>query len=159
MIVFITCSSLRLLPILYMLFIWLQSSNFNPSKLEYLSDEFSSTVYLLIGGSLEMAHLLEFGILYFLLIVAFLTFGRLSSWKELAALVISISYAFTDEIHQYFVPYRSFSVIDMVKNTIGIWVMWYIVHRKYYKHKQSKFGSFLRGITTNLRRNNSNINV
>jgi hypothetical protein len=156
---FITRSILRLLPFLYMFLIWQQSSNFNPSKLEHFSVELNSTVFLLVGGALEMAHLLEFGILYLLLIVAFLTFGELSSRKEYTALAISLCYAFIDEIHQYFVPYRSFSIIDMIKNTVGIWAMWYIVHRKYYKYRQSRFGSFLRGITNNLKGNNSNINV
>ncbi len=150
---------LSLLLFIYLSFIWLQSSYFNPSKLEYLSKEISYKVYVMIGATLELAHLIEFGILYFMIISVSLTFGRLTLKKEVIALAISLMYAAIDEIHQYYVPYRSFSAIDMVKNTIGVWVIWYLVRRKYYSNKQTRIGSFLKGITNISRRNKSNIHL
>ncbi|WP_246943844.1 VanZ family protein [Bacillus pinisoli] len=146
MIKFITRLMLTILPILYIILIWHQSANFNPSLYEHYWT--NSYIFLIFGATLELAHLIEFGILYFLIILAFLSFGKLTTTKEIFALVFSLLYAASDEIHQYFVPYRSFSIIDMVKNTIGIWVVWYLVRRRYYSQKPTKFGNFLRGITT-----------
>ena len=124
-------SLLRLIPILYMLFIWLQSSKFNPSQLEYIYPSIHPIVFLMIGGTLELAHLIQFGILYLLIIMAFLTFGELNSKKEKVALTIALLYGLVDEIHQFFVPFRSFSSIDIVKDVIGVLVFWYIIRRKY----------------------------
>ncbi|WP_078545783.1 VanZ family protein [Litchfieldia alkalitelluris] len=135
----------RLVPIIYMSWIWLQSAKFNPSSIEHVFYDLDFKVILLIGGTLEFAHLIEFGILYVFLIVAFLTLGPLTKKKEVAALIIAITYSFIDEIHQYYVPYRSFSQIDMVKNLIGIWFFWWLVRRTYY-NRNSKLGAFFRGI-------------
>lgn len=125
--------------------IWLQSANFNPSSVEYVFDGMDIRLFLLIGGTLELAHLIEFGILYVLLIAALLTFGPLTNKKEVFAIIIAIIYSFTDEIHQYFVPYRSFSIIDIVKNVVGIWFFWWFIKRTYYK-SNSKIGSLFRRI-------------
>ncbi|WP_456277328.1 VanZ family protein [Bacillus sp. AK128] len=144
---------LLLVPIVYMAFIWYQSAKFNPSLYEHYWT--NSYIFLIFGATLELAHLIEFGILYFLIIIAFLSFGRLTTKKEIFALVVSLVFAASDEIHQYFVPYRSFSIFDMVKNTIGVWVVWFLIRRRYYSQKPSRIGNFLRGIT----KDKSNINL
>ncbi|MFD2805436.1 VanZ family protein [Litchfieldia salsa] len=104
-------------------------------------------VYLLIGGTLEMAHLIMFGILYLFIVLALLTFGKLTRKKEIYALIIAITYSITDEIHQYYVPYRSFSIIDIVKNLIGIWFFWWLINRSYY-NRDSKIGKVFRRVTS-----------
>lgn len=148
------------LPIFYMMLIWVQSANFNPGELEYMWDEmFNPNVILFIGAMLELAHLIEFGILYFLIILAFLSSGKLTTAKEVFAIIVSVLFAASDEIHQYFVPYRSFSIFDMVKNTIGIWVVWYLVRRGYYSNKPTRIGSLLRGITTFSKRDKTNVDI
>lgn len=136
---------LILLPIMYMTWIWYQSATFNPSQYEHYWT--NSYIFLLFGAALELAHLIEFGILYLLIIVVFLSFGNLTRNKEIIAIVLSLLFAASDEIHQYFVPYRSFSLIDMIKNTIGIWGVWFLVRRRYYSQKPTKLGNFLRNIT------------
>lgn len=142
---------LRIIPIIYMIWIWLQSSYFNPGSLEYILSELSYKVVLVIGGSLELAHLFQFALLYFFLVMALLTYGELNTKKEYIALAITLSYAVLDEIHQYFIPYRSFTFIDIAKNVSGIWLMWLMIRTKYYKRENSKFGLFLKGITNKYR--------
>ncbi|MEH7226485.1 VanZ family protein [Bacillus sp. JJ1566] len=140
-------ASLRLLPVIYMTWIWLQSSHFNPSKLEGIHVQIGVPIYLLLGAALEIGHLFQFAILYALLVMAFLTFGKLSLRIEILLFTISVLYGALDEIHQYYVPFRSFSVTDLIKDTIGVIVVSYIIHKKYFHHQQSRISKFLRGIT------------
>ncbi|MFT4412552.1 VanZ family protein [Fredinandcohnia humi] len=96
---------IRFLPIIYMLWVWLQSSNFNPSKVEGMHTEIGIPIFLMLGIVLEIGHLFEFALLYFLLILAFLTFGKLNVTKELFSFTIAFLYGVLDEVHQYFVPF------------------------------------------------------
>lgn len=133
-----------ILTLVYMICIWLQSSYFNPSELEYHYTRVPQVLLLSIGITLEIAHLLEFGILYMLIIIVFLSFGKLKFKKELLALLISLTYSIVDEVHQYFVPFRSFSIVDMIKNIIGIWFTWYLVRNSYYGSKKNRIHLFLK---------------
>lgn len=150
---------LMILPILYMLFIWLQSSKFNPSQLEYLYPTIHPVVFLMIGGTLELAHLIQFGILYLLIILAILSYCELTTKKEIIAFVIAGIYGLVDEIHQYFVPYRSFSTIDIIKDIIGVIFFWYIIHKNYFKSKHSKIGLLLKRITNLSTKNKQSIHL
>ncbi|WP_412965900.1 VanZ family protein [Fredinandcohnia sp. 179-A 10B2 NHS] len=140
-----------------MFWIWVQSSTFNPSSFEGMHSKIGIPVFLFLGAILEIGHLFEFAILYFLLIIAFLTFGNLNIQKEIGAFLIAFLYGVLDEIHQYYVPFRSTSTFDLVKNTIGIIVISYIIHRSYYKNIYSKLGGLLRRIPDNPRRKKPNI--
>ncbi len=62
-----------------------------------------------------LLHLCEFGLLTFLIF-----FGFFSKVKSIYLLTISFFYAFLDEIHQYFVPYRYFDVLDLIIDSVGI---------------------------------------
>jgi polysaccharide biosynthesis protein VpsQ len=126
---------LGLITISYMVLIWLQSSHFNPEILYYTSLTLDLRIILLAGLLLESLHLIEFGILYILIILFQLSFGYLSRLKELTAIIISFLYSVTDEVHQLFVPFRSFSVGDLIKNLIGILLMWMLVR---YLHKRKR---------------------
>ena len=91
---------LRLLPIAYMIFVFILSSLPSNAVVE-LPD---STIDAFIKESL---HLVEFAILYGLLVLAVFTTGKFSyKWNVFCA-VISILYGLSDEIHQSFMPYRS----------------------------------------------------
>jgi polysaccharide biosynthesis protein VpsQ len=136
------------LTICYMAFIWIQSSYFDPESLVGISSSLSRSVFLLIGAALELAHLFQFGLLYLCIILVFLSFGRLRTWQEVTAAVIALGYGIVDEIHQLYVPFRSFSIGDIVKDIIGIFVFWWLVHRHYYFKKSSKFGRWLRNVTS-----------
>lgn len=132
----------------YMIFIWLQSSYFNPALLETYSSDININLLIFIGILLELAHLFEFGVLYLFLIITILSFTNLNLGLEVFAIFISIGYGFIDEVHQMIVPFRSASVGDLIKNSIGVMTAWWIVHKFYYSNK-SKIGQFLRTITVN----------
>lgn len=136
-----------LITIGYMFMIWIQSSHFNPESLSPISSTFNKTVFLIIGASLEFAHLFQFGLLYFFIILVCLSFGPLKRWQEVTAVIIALSYGIVDEVHQLFVPFRSFSIGDLVKDTIGILVSWWIIHRNYFNKDESKIGRWLKCIT------------
>ncbi|ESU32042.1 hypothetical protein G3A_12970 [Bacillus sp. 17376] len=128
----------------YMAFIWIQSSYFDPESLVGFTSSLSHSVFLIIGAGLEFAHLFQFGVLYLCIVIVFLSFGRLQKWQEVTAAVIALSYGIADEIHQLYVPFRSFSIGDLLKDTIGVIVFWWVVHRCYLYNKSSKIGRWLR---------------
>ena len=63
----------------------------------------------------SLMHLCEFGLLSFLIF-----FGFSLRVKPIYLLTISFLYAFFDEIHQYFVPYRYFDVYDLIIDSLGV---------------------------------------
>jgi VanZ family protein len=66
-------------------------------------------------------HLVEFAILGFLLSLGFfLSFGFSVRVKSVITLSSGILLGCLDELHQYFVPERSFGVLDIVADSIGI---------------------------------------
>lgn len=130
---------IRLLPFVYMGFIWYLSSEPSDSVVRF--GPYDSLIK-------ESLHLVEFAILYGFWVLAFLTFGELSKRSNRIAVALSIVYAFVDEFHQSFVPSRSATVIDLVKDVIGVCAVWYIVHRTYFHNNQTKIGRSLKRITT-----------
>jgi polysaccharide biosynthesis protein VpsQ len=149
---------ITILPIFYMYLIWQQTSHFDPESVSSLSTVLNPLVILAIGVFLEFAHLFEFGILYFLLIVALLSYGHLKKWKEVLVLIFSISYGLMDEIHQLYVTFRSFSIVDLIKNAIGVLVFAILIHKNYFKSKGSRFGLFLRNNTNYFKKDKSKVN-
>lgn len=136
---------LLVFPLVYMSLIWIQTSHFDPESVYMLSTQIDMRILLLIGAGLELAHLFEFGLLYLFLVMAFLIFGKLSIEKELLAAILAVGYGVIDELHQYYIPFRSFSLVDLLKNGIGVWAMSYVLRRK-YENKKSVIGIFLRKI-------------
>jgi len=134
------------IPFLYMALIWVQTSKFDPDSVYMLSTQINMNILLMIGAGLELAHLFEFGLLYVFILMVFLVFGKLSRRKEIIAIILARGYGVLDEIHQYFIPFRSFSTVDLIKNGIGIWALWFLIHRKYMK-LDSKMGAFLRKLS------------
>ena len=130
----------------YMSLIWIQSSWFNPEELGELTSLLNQFVFLFIGATLEFAHLFQFGLLYLCIVLVFLSFGSLQSWQELTAVFIALAYGVVDEVHQLYVPFRSFSVVDLIKDALGVWVFWLVVHKSYFVNSKSKIGHWLRSI-------------
>lgn len=66
-------------------------------------------------------HLVEFALLGFLLSIGYFLSLR-SSFRIKAAFTLAsgILLGCLDELHQYFIPSRSFEVLDMVADSIGI---------------------------------------
>ncbi len=68
-------------------------------------------------------HMIEFALLGFLLSLGFfLSFESSVRVKSAMTLAIGILLGCLDELHQYFVPERSFEVLDMVADSIGIFI-------------------------------------
>jgi polysaccharide biosynthesis protein VpsQ len=135
---------LSLLPPLYMVIIWIQSGYFNPESISNFSSNINNIVILLIGVCFELTHLFEFGLLYFLIILAFLSWGELTKRKVFIAIIISFLYGVVDEIHQFFVPFRSSSLVDLLKNTIGIIAFAWITNWPLFRNGKFKTWSQLK---------------
>lgn len=69
----------------------------------------------------KVAHAVEFGVLTLLVARAFRHAERWDAKRALAgAFVVSVLYAFSDELHQMFVPGRSAALRDVGVDAIGI---------------------------------------
>lgn len=82
--------------------------------------------YLIDFAIFKTLHMIEYGLLYFFIFRAF--YSRLSDQISLRqkmkwAFFISLIYAFTDEIHQRFVPTRNGQLKDVLIDLIGISLM------------------------------------
>jgi VanZ family protein len=126
----------RLLPLLYMAAIWIQSSLPSDHFVELPDSQLDHTIK-------ESLHLIEFAILYVLLVLALLTWrGRnFSSGWNLACALFAAFYGISDEIHQSFYPYRSASLFDLVKDFTGILVCYYFISGALFR---GKFGGLAR---------------
>jgi VanZ family protein len=115
------------MPLFYMLFIWKLSSMPSDSvvKFGFSFDDFIR----------EALHLVEFAILFWLLIFAFSASGRTSSIMPVIALIIAALYGAVDEIHQSFIPYRTASMIDLLKDWTGVIISYYVL--KYYVRRKT----------------------
>ena len=127
----------RVLPIMYMMAIWVMSSMSSDAIVELPDSQWDAFIK-------ESLHLVEFGILYILLALALLTMRGLSAKTNGVLILISSLYGLTDEIHQFFVPYRSATVIDLVKDIIGVLVASWILYGAYQKKRFPRLGRLLR---------------
>lgn len=64
----------------------------------------------------KIAHMVEYGVLFILLSRSM----QRSYWSVLIAIVLAISYAFLDEVHQLFVPGRTGSAADILVDAVGV---------------------------------------
>lgn len=82
----------------------------------------------------KAAHMAEFGLLALLVLAVFSNvgqafarfFARINRYP--ASLVVTSLYAFTDELHQYFVPGRNATVMDWLFDTFGALAVLWIVY-------------------------------
>ncbi|WP_108668884.1 VanZ family protein [Peribacillus acanthi] len=122
--------ALTTLPFLYMIAIWIMSSLPDNAVVE-LPDSYWDRMIK------ESLHLVEFGLLYLFFVVALVVNGRLTPKWSLIAAILAGLYGITDEIHQSFVPYRSATLIDVVKDLIGVTAAYFHVRFHYFKRKKS----------------------
>ena len=120
---------LRILPILYMAAVFYQSS--------LPSDHFVKLPDSTLDANIkESLHLIEFAILYVLLVIAFLTRREaFTPLLNLSCAVFAALYGISDEVHQSFYPYRSSSLFDFVQDVIGISVCFYFIRGALFKGK------------------------
>jgi VanZ family protein len=92
----------------------------------------------------ESLHLIEFAILYVLLVLAMLTRrGAFTPALNIACAVFAALYGISDEIHQSFYAYRSASWFDLVKDFTGICVCFYFIRGALFKGKFARLGRVL----------------
>lgn len=108
-------------PILLMIIIFILSSRPRTS----ITTTF--TIDFIIFKSL---HMIEYGLLFFLIYRALSETTRLNGRaKVIGAMIITIGYAITDEIHQTFVPSREGTVRDILIDTAGASIV-YLIYAK-----------------------------
>ncbi len=74
-----------------------------------------------ISGYDKIIHIFEYGILGFLLAFGFnIKSVKAQSLVLVYCFLTGILLGVTDEIHQYFVPYRMFDIKDILADTVGI---------------------------------------
>jgi glycopeptide antibiotics resistance protein len=112
-------SIMIILPLAYMGFIWYLSSK--------PSDAVVNTGLPFDNLLKECLHLIEFAVLYLLWVIAFTAVGRFSRQTNKLSAAISVLYAFTDELHQYFIPCRSATITDLLKDTAGVVIAYLII--------------------------------
>lgn len=130
---------LMALPVLYMIAIWIMSG----LPHDTIMDLPNNTVDLFVKESL---HLVEFAILYGLIALAFLANDKLTPFVSLAAAVFASFYGLADEIHQAFVPYRSATLIDAIKDVTGVIIAFLAVKYMYFEQK-SRVGRWMAGFS------------
>lgn len=118
---------LSIIPFIYMALIWYMSSN--PDDL--ILDLPSSATDRFIK---EALHLIEFAILYVLFVVALAANHKLTAAASLTAAIIAGLYGITDELHQSFVPARSATLIDAIKDIVGVLAVYFHIQYHYFKH-------------------------
>jgi VanZ family protein len=64
-------------------------------------------------------HIIEYSILGFLLFYGFLSLGKDARFAIILAIIFAAAYGATDEIHQYFVPSRECSILDLAADSAG----------------------------------------
>jgi VanZ family protein len=88
---------------------------FAMSSREQFPAPLGQSTYLLSIG----AHLVLYGFLAILLLIAFGSDGPPTRNEQIAAIAGAIAYGISDEFHQSFVPGRDASIFDLGVNSIG----------------------------------------
>ncbi|MEM4367769.1 MAG: VanZ family protein [Candidatus Anstonellales archaeon] len=90
----------------------------------------------------KISHITEYAVLSILLVNAlFVSICFKKSNIYLLSFVLGVLYAISDEIHQYFVPGRFFSIVDILIDSIGVTigiVLWdRFLRFKFYKNTKN----------------------
>lgn len=70
----------------------------------------------------KCAHMAEYMCLALTVILPFHVFGKSGKTLIFGSAAVSILYACTDELHQYFVPGRAGRIIDILIDSVGVWI-------------------------------------
>lgn len=81
------------------------------------------------------AHVIAYGVLAITVFYAFGPwFGRLPGrWSTLTVIFICILYAISDEIHKSFIPGRTFEFVNIVADSIGVFVVCAIRNSRFWQ--------------------------
>ena len=90
----------------------------------------------LMAGNLDLSiayHLFVFFLLNFFLLISVNGSKKIRIKSLIVVLVVSLAYAFLDEIHQIFVPFRYPDIGDILINSTGIFISALVY--LYYKNR------------------------
>lgn len=110
--------------ILWSLQIFFLSSMSNPAdilpraliRVLWRTTIFEQRLFFLLG---PVGHLINFGVLAYLLVRALAWQKPLERYHTTFAFILSFLYGISDEIHQLFVPSRAFQLRDVLVNGLG----------------------------------------
>ncbi|MEI5909112.1 VanZ family protein [Bacillus spongiae] len=121
------------LPIVYMIIIWILSSLPVTAVVELPDQAIDRYIK-------ESLHLVEFAILYVLFVFALIAQKKFTYSTNLFFAIIAGLYGLVDEIHQSFIPYRSATLIDFVKDITGVAICYYLITRRcFHNSNKTKF--------------------
>ncbi|MFD2923000.1 VanZ family protein [Halobacillus naozhouensis] len=87
----------------------------------------------------ESLHVIEFAFLYLLLVGALRVNKKFTKATSYAVAAVAMLYGLVDEVHQLYVVGRSFTLIDLLKNCIGVVLACMMVHIYYFGQEASRF--------------------
>lgn len=93
----------------------------------YFSSLSGVPIPLLFSSQDFFLHIIEYSVLSYLLSSAFVTTGSRRG-IHVYALLITVLYGATDELHQAFVPLRDPSLFDLIANAVGGWLGILVFH-------------------------------
>ena len=70
-----------------------------------------------------------------LFVAAFAANHKLTVGLSLVAAIVAGLYGIVDEFHQSFVPYRSATLIDVIKDIIGVLAAYFHVQYHYFRRR------------------------
>jgi len=82
-------------------------------------------------------HFLEFAILSALILRAITQNQKITRKQILLSILLSILYALSDEIHQLFVPERTFQLQDLLVDLLGTLTGVFLFHKRHNKNQTS----------------------
>jgi len=82
----------------------------------------SSRTFKGVGGKGYLSYIYHFSIFFILALFLLISIikGNLKNNHLVIAIIIAILYGISDEIHQFFVPGRYPSFVDVITNSVGI---------------------------------------
>lgn len=86
-----------------------------------------SSEYVLNFLFFKFLHMVEYGILYALMLRALLPYQPRSQAVYAMAFFLTLIYAMTDELHQTYVPSREGKLRDVIIDGIGAGLLWYFL--------------------------------
>nr|WP_295973149.1 VanZ family protein [uncultured Bacillus sp.] len=119
-----------------MIAVWVMSSMPDNAVVELPNSQWDSMIK-------ESLHLVEFAILYIFFVLALLTIRGLTLKLNLICVLIASLYGLTDEIHQSFVPARSATLIDLIKDVTGVLIASWIMYSAYSRKRFQGIGRLL----------------
>lgn len=94
-----------------------------------------SQEYILNFLFFKLLHIIEYGFLFLLIFRAINRSyeGLKTLHSSVMAFIVTIIYAMSDEMHQYFVPSRSPQPTDVIIDAIGALIVWYYLSTQLQK--------------------------